>query len=98
MVVVVVSLFILTALAFITSMFRQMESLAGLALQMKAFAAAGKGLQWSAVASLNAEWLVAVRYVSTTIFLIAIGGSVFFFFHCRRVNHKAELGAWKPKA
>jgi hypothetical protein len=25
-------------------------------------------------------------------------GSIVFFFHCRRVNRKAEAGAWKPKA
>ncbi len=98
MVVVVIGLFVLTAFSSILAQFRQMESLAGLAEQIRAFAAAGKGLQWSAVTKIPAWWVESLRYIAAAVFLIAVIASVFFFFHCRRVNHKAEAGAWRPRA
>lgn len=29
--------------------------------------------------------------------VLAVLAAVYFFFHCRRVNRKAETGSWKPK-
>ena len=97
MMIVVVCLFVAAALSSIGAIYRQMESLAGLVAQVKAFAVAGNGLQWHMATQVPQWWIESIRYVAVLLFLAAMVGSVYFFFHCRRVNNKAEIGAWKPK-
>jgi hypothetical protein len=97
MVAVVVSIFVLAATGSIVMIFRITQSLSGLAGEMRAFAAAGKGLKWHFVTQAP-EWsLTMSRYVGTALFIAAAAGAVYFFFHSRRANRKAEVGAWHPK-
>jgi hypothetical protein len=79
--------------AFILS--RQFISLSGLVTEIHNFATAAKGLQWHAAAGeIPSEWMMNSLgpVVSYFIFPIMFAGSVVFFFHCRRVNRKAEIG------
>lgn len=82
--------------AFITS--RQIVSLLGLVEQIHDYAAAGKGLAWHAAASPLIRWALdgGPYFFIGFCFLVFIG-SLAFFLHCRRVNRKAEAGAWHPK-
>lgn len=98
MVVVVVAVFswafFLTA--FITS--RQVFNLLGLVVEINKFAAAGKGLQWHAAAQPVVGWAMAGGTWFFIIFCaLVFAGSIAFFFHSRRINRKADAGAWKPK-
>lgn len=70
----------------------------GLISQMHAFSASGKGLLWHASATAApAFWIPVVPYVVPTILLLTYVGSLVFFFQCRRVNRKTEMGAEAPK-
>jgi hypothetical protein len=80
---------------------RQILSLGGLVQEIHSFAESGKGLQWHVAAGqIPPSWLVqdvtpvALNIVFITVFAAAIA----FFLQCRRMNRKAEVGAWKPKA
>ena len=76
-------------------------SATGLILQMHAFSAAGKGLQWHASASQTAPavWVAPVTpYVMPAFLALIYVGSLMFLVHCRRVNRKAELAAPMPEA
>jgi small basic protein len=79
---------------------RQMASMFGLGYQIATQAAAGNQLHWHAFAnpwappSERSVLPMATLLFSCTVFV----GSIVFFFHCRRVNRKAEAGAWRPKA
>jgi hypothetical protein len=82
-------------------MMGQANSIAGLRAQIREFAQAGKGLTWHGSASVSSspQWLVDVYpaiVVATA--LIIYCGTIYFFFHCRRVNRMAEPGAAMPKA
>jgi uncharacterized membrane protein YesL len=92
MAAIVVSIFVIFCFYTIATMFRQLESMAGLAGKMRAFAEAGKGLEWHAVSHVNPNWITTTRFVGVSILLLAMIASVYFFFHCRSVNQKAESG------
>jgi hypothetical protein len=92
-----VSIFVLSATGSISMIYRIMQSLSGLGAEMRAFAAAGKGLKWHFVTQMPESALYMPRYVGTALFIAASAGAVYFFFHCRRANRKAETGAWHPK-
>lgn len=82
--------------AFITS--RLIYNLLGLVVEINKFATAGKGLQWHAAAQPIVGWAMAGGTWFFIVFCaLVFAGSIVFFFHSRRVNHKAEAGAWKPK-
>jgi hypothetical protein len=64
------------------------------------FAESGKGLQWhSAAGTIPPPWLLqdAGPVGLNVVFIAVFAASVAFFFHCRRVNRKAETGGWRPK-
>jgi len=97
MAVVVVGLFLLASLGSILNISRQAQSIVGLAFEMKALALSGRGLAWHAVVN-TPEWTRGIAGVPAAVmFLIATAAAVYFFFHCRRVNRRAEGGVWHPK-
>ena len=90
MAIIVVSIFAFASAGNMLMMYRIMESLAGLAHEMRAFAQAGKGLAWHSWVS-SSDWAFDnARYVGTALFLTASGASLYFFFHSRRVNRVAD--------
>jgi Tfp pilus assembly protein PilW len=98
MIAVVVGLFLVVGLAAVQNMYRQSQSIIGLAFEMKAAAASGKGLAWHGATKVP-EWALTVGGIpGVVIGLSAIAAAVYFFFHCRRANRKAEDGAAQPKA
>jgi hypothetical protein len=97
MAAIVVGIFIVASCGSIVTMYRVMDSLAGLGREMKAFAGAGKGLAWHGITR-TPEWgLESARYLGSALFIVATIAAVYFFFHSRRVNRKAEAGGWHPK-
>jgi Tfp pilus assembly protein PilW len=36
--------------------------------------------------------------INMALSVVIFSATIVFFFHCRRVNRKAEAGGWKPKA
>jgi hypothetical protein len=97
MTVVVVGLFAVVSVGSILNIYRQVQAMAGLAETMRAAAASGKGLAWHPVAS-QYDWQLRVpRGGGVAFVLLAGAAAVYFFFHCRHVNRKAEAGTWKPK-
>ena len=78
---------------------RELISLFGLAGEINAYSGAGKGLQWHAAASPAPAWLLNAGVV-ISLFLNAVMfvATLAFFFHCRRVNRKAEAEASKVAA
>jgi hypothetical protein len=95
MTVVAVGLFAVVSAGSILNIYRQSQAMSGLAETMKAAAASGKGLAWHPVADLYDWQLRGVGGIA--FFLLAVAAAVYFFFHCRHVNRKAEAGMWKPK-
>ena len=88
---------------FISEMFmltRMGISLGGLVQQMHQFALDGKGLQWHSAANYIAPgiWFQLGPYPGYVTGTLIYAATIVFFFHCRRVNRKAEAGHWKPKA
>lgn len=79
---------------------RMQLTLFGLLQQVHQFAAEGKGLQWHSAANYMAPvWLFQLGpYPQYFMAALIYCATIVFFFHCRRVNRKAEVGAWKPKA
>jgi cellobiose-specific phosphotransferase system component IIC len=92
MAVIVVSIFVAACWGSIIIMYRQMESLGGLAGEMRNFANAARGLQWHAVAQIQEFSLYLSRYIGTGLFVATTAASVYFFFHSRRTNRKMEPG------
>ena len=70
----------------------------GLARKMSLFAEQGKGLEWHAASSWSSNSVGVTAMPTAIVILMAIIfiASIVFFFHCRRVNRKAEL-AEAPK-
>jgi hypothetical protein len=63
--------------------------------QMKEYASAGKGLAWHPAISSIFSWSPGPgRAIGLGVVLaLLLIASIIFFFHCRRVNRKAETGA-----
>lgn len=99
MLAVVLSLYTVWFVPVVFMMSRMGISFSGLLHEMHQFAAAGKGLQWHAAATAIApDWLFDLGPYPMYLFGVAVYcGTMYFFLHCRRVNHKAEGGAWHPK-
>lgn len=98
MMVICVGLYLFLCTGTLVLNVRTLSNLAGLSLKMRTFAQGGNGLDWHWTAS-SPEWnMLAAPYVGAFLYSVAIVSSVYFFFHCRRVNRKAEAAAWKPKA
>jgi len=66
--------------------------------QMKAFALSGKGLAWHPVVETpTGVWGGPYRLVPLGVVLgLVVLSSIYFFFHCRRVNRKADVGGSVP--
>lgn len=78
---------------------RELISLFGVAGEITAYAAAGKGLKWHAAANPAPAWVMSTGVV----FGFALNAIIFiatlvFFFHSRRVNRKAEAEVPKVTA
>jgi hypothetical protein len=86
MVIIVVTIYAMTVVGNILMMVRIMQSLAGLAKEIQAFAQAGKGLAWHAVTNVPVWAFDSSRYTAILLFVGASAASIYFFFHCRRVN------------
>ena len=73
--------------------FRTAASYSGIMGQMRAFKDAGKGLDWH-FATKTPEWtLDFIPFGGVMIAVVVYAASLFFFFHCRRVNRIAETVA-----
>jgi cell division protein FtsB len=98
MTTIVVGLFTLFSLLMFASINSQQQALAALAKEVRAFAAAGKGLAWHPGTKVP-DWAIDMSiYLGDVLVVAAIVASIYFFFHCRHVNRKTEMGAWKPNA
>ena len=87
---IVVGLFLVFQLSTLGGMFRTLQSLAGLAREMKAFAQAGKGLAWHRAATAP-DWAFDLpRYLMLVVFTLATFAAVYFFFLCRRQKAAGE--------
>lgn len=98
MVIIIVSMFTIASAGSIVMIFRIMQSLGGLANEMRAFAQAGKGLAWHSVMNMPPWGFESARYVGTALFIAAAAASIYFFFHSRRVNRIAEAPRANPQA
>jgi hypothetical protein len=76
---------------------RTLQTYAGVSQEIKAFAAAGRGLAWHGAATAPTWILEVLPFFAFAAGSIAVAGSVYFFFHCRRLNLKDQAGAWRPK-
>jgi hypothetical protein len=93
MTAILIGLFVLWSLLTVATMSAQLSSLSGLAKKMRAFAGEGKGLEWHRAANLPDAMIDWPRFMIVAILALAAIAAVYFFFHCRRVNRKAEAGA-----
>jgi hypothetical protein len=100
MLTVAISLYTLFFAGAVFMLSRMSLTLSGLVQQIHQFAAEGKGLQWHSAASYMApSWALQLGpYPSYIGGAFIYWATIIFFFHCRRVNRKAEAGHWKPKA
>jgi hypothetical protein len=82
---------------------RQMTTAFGLVGQISARAAAGSDFQWHAAAeawgasTTTATIRSFAPLINLLISLVIFAGTLVFFFHCRRVNRKAEPSVEAPK-
>ena len=76
---------------------RTMTNLYGLAGQIAAYAAAGKGMTWHTLAAtLPTGSYTAALWMLIAVALFIYAATLVFFFHCRTVNLKTEAGEWRP--
>lgn len=76
---------------------RTMATYAGLSLEIAKYAQSGRGLAWHGATSAPIWVLDMMPLFAITAGSIGIATSVYFFFHCRRMNRKEQVGAWRPK-
>jgi hypothetical protein len=95
MAIVVIGAFVFTSIGTIRNIYLQVQTMLGLATQMKALAQSGKGLAWHSVANMPPP--LSGGIIGPVMLTLITAAAVYFFFHCRRVNRKAEAGTWKPK-
>jgi hypothetical protein len=100
MLAVAISLYTLFFWQAVFLLSRMGITMSGLVQQIHQFAAEGKGLQWHSAADYIApSWAFQLgAYPAYVLGALIYWATIAFFFHCRRVNHKAEAGHWKPKA
>jgi heme/copper-type cytochrome/quinol oxidase subunit 2 len=78
---------------------REFISLFGLAGEINTYAGAGKGLHWHAAANPAPAWLLNTGIMlGAALNVVIFVATLIFFFHCRRVNRKAETEAPKVAA
>lgn len=76
---------------------RTMATYAGLSQQIVTFAQNGRGLAWHG-ATTAPIWLLELLPLFVVVAgSIGVAASVYFFFHCRRMNLKDQIGAWRPR-
>jgi hypothetical protein len=97
MTIIAISLFVLYMAIGLFTLSRELLAFFGLVLEMQKVAEAGSGLVWHAVAKTPAPVLTLALAVAILVYVIATGAAIYFFFHCRRVNRKAEPGELLPK-
>jgi hypothetical protein len=94
MATVVVGLFFSLGCTF--NIYRLSRVAGGLMGKMHTVAASGKGLEWHPAKDVS-EWaLVIIGVPGAAVFVLATVAAIYFFFHSRRVNRKAEA-AEAPK-
>lgn len=89
----VVAAFVFSSIVLSMTMYRSIVDFIGLRHAMFVAAKEGKGLAWHSAAQFDMSAVVfpaASPAVFPTIWMAMALGAVFFFFHCRRVNLKAE--------
>jgi hypothetical protein len=99
MAVIALGMFVFFCVGATMINYRTMLSLGGLTLEMLKIAQAGSGLTWHSAADIS-EWAPGIlRGLGVALYSIATIVGIYFFFHCRRVNRKAELeaGTAQPK-
>lgn len=89
--------FVVSSLNTIFLMYILGRQYQALLTEMHAFAQAGKGLAWSPIASGPAPNVWVAGVAALAVMFSGLVGGVYFFYQCRRVNLKAELGL-APKA
>jgi hypothetical protein len=97
MTIIGVGMFVFLDVGAIMLNYRTISSLAGLSLKMHGMAQTSDMLTWHSTAT-TPEWTFdALPLVGVALYSISMIAAVYFFFHCRRVNRKAEIGAEVPK-
>ena len=91
MVAMIVGLFLWSCFTLTMTMYRLIVDFIGMRNQIYEYAQSGRGLTWHS-ASFNRIPDYSVYIVPATWTIVAIA-AIYFFFHCRRVNRKAELEA-----
>jgi|GEM_PF-3410677 len=86
--------FSVNAIIVMVSIGRQLQALLD---HMHLFAQAGKGLDWNPVVAGPPPNLWIAGTAALALMLVGVIGSIYFFYQCRRSNHKAEAGPWHPK-
>jgi hypothetical protein len=77
----------------INASYRQFSIISGLYSKMRDFNTSGKGLEWHTGALSPAATTDATPYAISAFGVIVFVATIYFFFHCRRVNTKADAGA-----
>ena len=97
MVAIVVGLFLVWSFSLISQASFVTRNYYNLLDQIRASAKSGATFAWYTPQALPDAYLdlrPTLIFVAMNIVAVA---AIYFFFHCRRVNRKAEAGAWKPR-
>lgn len=95
MVATVVGIFSIACVMLTLTLYRLLEDWTGVRHQISDYAQAGKGLAWHSAAKFTPSGFAL--YIAPTLWIMVAIGAVYFFFHCRRVNRKAETVVETPK-
>lgn len=97
MVVIVVALFAIWAMSTIGQAGTVMRSYYGLLAQIRDQSSPSGTFGWYAI-EVMPRWFNELRPTSFVVIMYLVGlAAIYFFFHCRRVNRKAELAVEAPK-
>ena len=97
MTAVAMGLFVLFNAVVLFALSRQLLAFQGLVLEMQRVADASNGLAWHVVARTPAPVLSLALTATIWVYVLATVAAIYFFFHCRAVNRKAEAGELLPK-
>lgn len=98
MVLTVITVYTIWLSGAVLGIVRAQINVAGLIQQMHLMAEQGKGLQWHLASRVLPEWFPSSQVGFVLVVFAAIYiASVVFFFQCRRMNRKAEMGVEAPK-
>ena len=96
MTAIAIGLFLLFSAVVLFALSRQLLAFQGLVLEMQRVADASNGLAWHAVARTPAPILSVALTVAISVYALATVAAVYFFFHCRTVNRRAEASELLP--